>query len=132
MTQAIYGKTNPSPTEQQASGTRRYAQLVELKAEKEQLYRELHAEVWPDVVAALQRANVRNYSIFLVEISGKKCLLSYFEYTGDDTERDFASIAEDPTTRDKWWPVTDECQLRLPGTPTGQQWLPAEMVMHLP
>ena len=132
MMQAIYGKTNPTPAEQGSSGTRRYAQLVELKPDKEQLYRELHADVWPEVVAALERAHVHNYSIFLVEVGGKKCLLSYFEYTGDDPERDLASIAEDPTTRDKWWPMTDECQIRLPGTPTGQQWLPAEMVMHLP
>jgi L-rhamnose mutarotase len=129
---AIYGPTNPSPKAVQESGVRRFVRLVELKPEKEQLYREMHAQVWPEVVAALKRANVHNYSIFLVDICGKECLLSYFEYTGSDSEKDFASIAADPTTRDKWWPITDDCQVRLPGTPEGQQWLPAEMVMHLP
>lgn len=132
MTQAIYGPTNPTPTEQEASGVRRVAQLVELKPGQEQLYREMHAEVWPEVVAALQRANVRNYSIFLADVCGKRCLFSYFEYTGSDFEADMATIAADPTTREKWWPITDNCQVRLPGTPSGQQWLPAEMVMHLP
>lgn len=132
MSQAIYGPTNPSPGEQAAAGVRRVAQLVELKPDEQQRYREMHAEVWPEVVAALKRAHVRNYSIFLAEIDGKKCLLSYFEYTGSNFETDMATIAADPTTRDKWWPITDACQLRLPGTPAGQQWLPAEMVMHLP
>ena len=62
----------------------------------------------------------------------KKYLVAYFEYTGKDPEADFATIAQDPTTRDKWWPITDDCQVRLAGTPDGEQWKRAEMVMHLP
>lgn len=127
-----YGPTNPSPAEQVEQRIRRYASLVELLPEKEELYRELHADVWPDVVAAVKRANIQNYSIHLLQLGSKKYLFRYFEYVGDDPERDFASITEDPTTRDKWWPITDACQLRIDGTPEGEQWLPAEMVMHLP
>ena len=130
--QPQFGPTNPSPAEQQASGVTRYASLVELIAEKEELYRELHAGVWPEVVAAVKRANIQNYSIYLLELMDKKYLFRYFEYTGTDPDRDFASVAEDPTTRDKWWPITDAMQLRIPGTPDGEQWLPAEMLMHLP
>lgn len=128
----LYGPTNPSLEEEIKSGVRRYTQLVELKPEKEKLYRELHAEVWPEVVAAIKKANIQNYSIHLAELGGKKYLFSYFEYTGKDPESDFAIIANDPTTRDKWWPITNDTQLRIEGTPEGEQWLPAEMLMHLP
>jgi L-rhamnose mutarotase len=128
----IYGPTNPSPEELIGSGVRRYAELVELVPEKEEIYRKLHAEVWPEVVAAIKRAHVHNYTIYLVELSGKKYLFRYFEYTGSDPQKDFAGIAEDPTVRDKWWPITDGTQVRIPGTPEGEQWLPAEMLMYLP
>ncbi len=128
----LYGPTNPSPEVQAASGVRRYARLVELKPEHEESYREMHAEVWPEVVVAFKRANMSNYSIHIFDLGGKKYLLAYFEYTGDNPASDFATIATDPTTRDKWWPITDAYQRRIAGTPDGEQWLPAEMVMHLP
>lgn len=128
----VYGPTNPAPEAQQQDGLRRYVQLVELKPEHEAKYREMHAEVWPEVVAAVKNANIRNYSIHLMELGDKKYLVSYFEYTGEDPEKDFATIAQDPTTRDKWWPITDDYQVRIEGTPDGEQWKRAEMVMHLP
>ncbi|MCO6044103.1 L-rhamnose mutarotase [Aeoliella sp. ICT_H6.2] len=131
-TRPQYGSTNPSPAEQAEKGVQRYSAAVELLPEKEELYRELHASVWPDVVAALKRANIQNYSIHVLELGGKKYLFQYFEYVGDDPKRDFASIGQDPTTRDEWWPITDACQSRIEGTPEGEQWLPGEMVMHLP
>ena len=59
-------------------------------------------------------------------------LISTFKYVGKDFEGDMASIAEDETTRDKWWPITDACQQRIPGTPEGAQWMGMEQVMHLP
>jgi len=42
-----------------------------------------------------------------------------------------ASETIDPTTKNKWWPITDAYQIRLPGTPKGSQWLGMEQVMHL-
>lgn len=128
----LYGPTNPSPSDQAAAGVRRYSSLVELKPEAEQEYRKMHAEVWPEVVAAVERANIRNYSIYLVPLFGKKYLFRYFEYIGSDPEADFASVAEDKATREQWWPITDAMQVRVDGTPEGEQWLPAEMLMHLP
>ena len=95
-------------------------------------YRELHAQVWPEVVAAIHRANIRNFNIFVTEIAGRRYLFSHFEYIGTDPESDFASIGGDPTTRDRWWPLTDACQIRLPGTPAGEQWRSLEQVMRLP
>lgn len=118
--------TNP---DQPIDGVHRYAAVVELIPEKEALYRELHRHVWPEVVDAIKAANIHNYSIHLAEIGGKKYLFSYMEYAGDDAEADFARIANDETTREKWWPITDACQRVLDGTPAGTQWLPLEMLM---
>jgi L-rhamnose mutarotase len=64
-------------------------------------------------------------------LAGKRCLFSFFEYTGTEPEGDFVRLAKDPTIRDKWWPLTDACQIRLPGTPKDQQWLSMEQVMQI-
>jgi L-rhamnose mutarotase len=125
----VYGSTNPAPKQQAAAKVKRYASMIELCPEKEQEYRRLHAAVWPQVVAAVKRAKIRNYSIYVAELHGKKYLFSYLEYTGTDPETDFAKIGEDPTVKDKWWPLTDACQRRLPGTPEGEQWKSIEMLM---
>ena len=127
----VYGTTNPDEITKQNEPVKRYAMVIELNPEKEKLYRKLHADVWPGVVVAIQKANIRNFSIFVAELDEKKYLFSYLEYTGNNPEEDFASIAEDPLTRDKWWPLTDACQIRLPGTPEGEQWKNIEMVMHI-
>ena len=89
--------------------TGRYASVVGLKPEMEAEYRRLHAEVWPGVLEALRRANVRNYSIFLRD----EVLFSYMEYTGTDYASDMATLAEDQTTRD-WWRLTAPCQQPVP------------------
>ena len=127
----VYGPTNPTPDEAAKAKVKRYGSVVELLPEKEKQYRELHAAVWPDVVKAIKKAHIQNYNIYMAEINGKKYLFSYLEYAGNDAAKDFASIGLDKTTKEKWWPITDACQKRLPGTPEGEQWLGMEMLMHI-
>lgn len=120
----VYGPTNP---EAGVDEVRRLGSVIELAPEQEKRYRQLHADVWPGVLARLHRSCIRNYSIFIAPIGGKTYLFSYFEYFGSDLAEDMAKIAADSTTR-KWWVHTDPCQMRLPGTPDGEQWLPLESV----
>lgn len=127
----VFGPTNPTAEQQAEQGVTYYGSAIELNPEKERLYRELHADVWPEVLAAIEQANIHNYNIFVADLGGKRYLFSFFEYHGSDPAADFAGIAEDPTTRDKWWPITDACQHRLPGTPDGEQWKALEMLMHI-
>jgi L-rhamnose mutarotase len=105
---------------------KRVASVIRLRPEHEQTYRELHRAAWPDVLAALTRANVRNYSIFLRD----GLLFSYLEYVGDDYEADMAAIAADETTR-RWWQLTDPCQQPVASAAEGEWWAPAEEVFHL-
>jgi len=108
----------------------RFGSVIGLKAEKKDYYNELHANPWPEINAMIKKCNIRNYSIYEVEIDGKLYLFSYFEYTGDDFKADMAKMAVDPKTKE-WWAETDPCQIRLPGTPEGEQWLSIEEVYHL-
>ena len=126
-----FGTTNPTPEEQSQAQVKRYGAVIELLPEMEEEYRKLHADVWPEVLAAIKKANIQNYSIFVASIAGKKYIFSYLEYVGDDPEKDFALLGEDPTTRDRWWPITKACQTRLSGTPEGEHWMPLEMVMQI-
>lgn len=128
----IHGPTNPPPRPANSPGVKFYGSIIGLNPDKEEQYRELHATVWPEVVAAIQKANINNYNIYVTEIEGRRYLVSTFEYTGTDPKKDFDSISNNATIRDKWWPLTDSCQIRLPGTSAGEQWRSMEQVMHLP
>ncbi len=108
----------------------RFGSVIGLKAEKKDYYNKLHANPWPEVNAMIKKCNIRNYSIYEVELDGKLYLFSYFEYTGDDFKADMAKMAADPKTKE-WWAETDPCQIRLPGTPEGEQWLSIEEVYRL-
>lgn len=127
----VHGSSNPTPAIAAKAPVKYYGSIVGLRPEKEKEYRELQANVWPEVCAAIRKAHIRNYNIYVTQIGKKRFLVSFFEYTGTDPDRDFASIAKDPTTKKKWWPLTDACQIRLPGTAGGQQWRGMEKVMHL-
>ena len=104
----------------------RFASVVKLRPEKADEYLALHRDVWPDVLAALKRAQVSNYSIFLRD----GYLFSYMEYSGENFEADMAEVARDEPTQ-RWWKLTDPCQERLPSAAEGEWWVPAEEVFHL-
>jgi L-rhamnose mutarotase len=104
----------------------RYATVIRLRPEHEEVYRQLHAAVWPEVLAALKRAHVRNYSIFLRD----GLLFSYLEYTGEDYAADMAAIGEDEATR-RWWQLTDPTQQPVESAAEGEWWAPAEELFHL-
>ena len=107
----------------------RFGSVIGLKPEKKDYYVKLHAETWPSVLKQIRRSNIRNYSIYLTELEGKLYLFAYFEYIGDDFEADMKEMAKDPETR-RWWKETDPCQIRLPGTPDGEQWKRIREVFH--
>jgi L-rhamnose mutarotase len=108
-----------------ASGGVRYASVIRLRAEHEAEYRRLHADVWPSVLDRIRRSGIVNYSIFLRD----GLLFSYYEYIGDDYQRDLAAIASDPQTQ-RWWQLTDPCQQPVPTAAAGEHWAPMTEVFH--
>jgi L-rhamnose mutarotase len=122
-----YGPTNRSPEEKQREKPRRFTLMIELKPEKEAYYRELHANVWPSVLKRIEESHIRQYSISIAPIEGKKYLVAHFEYGGEDYEGDMAKMAQDPETQ-RWWKETDPCQIPMEGREAGAHWLSLEEV----
>ena len=69
----------------------RFGQVIGLKDEKLEEYKQLHADAWPEVLDRVAASNIRNFSIFLRKLpDGKHYLFSYFEYVGNDFKADTA------------------------------------------
>lgn len=125
---AVLAATGCTPEQGQV---RRYGQVLEIKPEKIEEYKRLHADVWPGVLKQIEECNIRNYSIYLGEVQkGRWYLFAYFEYTGDDFEADMAKMAADPTTQ-KWWDVCEPCQQPIPTRKEGEWWHTMEEVFHM-
>lgn len=103
----------------------RYGMVIKVKPDKFQEYKQLHAQVWPDVLKMIKECDIRNYSIYYKD----GYLFSYFEYVGDDFESDMAKMAADPTTQ-KWWDVCKPCQEPLKTGAEGEWWASMEEVFH--
>ena len=105
---------------------RRYAQIIKLHPENKEEYIRYHAEVWPGVLAQIERSNIRNYSIFL----HGDVLFAYFEYHGSDFASDMKRMAADQETQ-RWWAIMDPMQEPLPeATNAGVRWLEVPEVFH--
>ena len=79
----------------------------QLKPESEAEYKQVHAAVWPGVLAAIERAHTVDYSIHYY--SPLHLLIANFKYVGNDYEKDMKSVADDPDTQ-RWWKLTDGMQ----------------------
>jgi L-rhamnose mutarotase len=112
------------------AGVKRYGSVIEVRPEKIEEYKRLHANAWPGVLKMIRECNIRNYSIYLREVEkGKYYLFSYFEYTGTDFDADMKKMAVDETTQ-RWWKETDPCQRPIPLAKKGEHWSAMEEVFH--
>jgi L-rhamnose mutarotase len=115
---------------EKAGQVRRFGMVVGLQASGVEEYKRLHADVWPGVLKMIAECNIRNYSIYLVEIrKGEYYLFSYFEYTGNDFDKDMEKMKADPTTQ-QWWQHTAPLQVKLPSAGDGELWQRIEEVFH--
>jgi L-rhamnose mutarotase len=104
---------------------KRYGQVIKVRPEKLEEYKKLHADVWPDVLKMITECNIRNYSIF----QNDNYLFAYFEYTGEDFDKDMSKMAADPITQ-KWWEVCIPCQEPIKSRSEGEWWATMEEVFH--
>ena len=103
---------------------KRYGRVARVRAEKVDEYKALHAAVWPEVLAALSAANIRNYTIFW----RGELLFSYFEYVGDDYDADRAKLLA-CVAMQRWNTLTEPCT--APAEPGGQRWAVMDEIFHL-
>ena len=85
-----------------------FGQIGRLRRDKIAEYRELHANAWPGVLKTIEDCNLQNYSIFIHD----DLVFAYFEYTGEDYEKDMEKMAQDPVTQD-WWTHTKPCFVKF-------------------
>lgn len=90
-------------------------------------YKTLHAAVWPEVLLAVRKANLRNYSIFLKE--PELLLFAYWEYTGRDLTADTAEMAKNPVMQ-AWWNLCEPLQRPFENRGDGEWWARMEPVFH--
>jgi L-rhamnose mutarotase len=126
------GEASLAPTVgcRESCAMQRYGTVIGVREDKIPDYKRLHADVWPDVLAMIERCNIRNYSIYLRRLpDGRHYLFSYFEYVGDDFASDMAKMAADPTTQ-RWWDVCKPCQEAIADRAEGEWWAGMEEVFH--
>jgi len=118
--------TTVNPSEK----VQRYGMVIGVRPEKIEEYRHLHANPWPGVLKTIRECNIKNYSIYLKEITPGNCyLFSYFEYTGTDFEADMEKMAADPVTQE-WWEHCIPCQKPLSNRGENEHWSPMDEVFH--
>ena len=96
-----------------------------IKPDRISAYKKLHSEVWPEVLETIKKCHLQNYSIFLKD----DLLFTYFEYIGDDFERDMDNMGKDPVTR-RWWDVCKPCMIPLETRAEGEWWAEMEEIFH--
>lgn len=105
---------------------KRYGSVIGLRPAALDEYKRYHAAVWPEVLAMIQKCNIRNYSIFLKD----GLLFSYFEYHGTNYDADMAQMAADPKTQE-WWKIMIPMQRPLETPGKNEWWASMEEVFHL-
>lgn len=106
----------------------RYGQVIGVKPEMVESYKYIHANPWPEVMAAIKEGNIRNYPIYMTRLDGMYYIFGYFEYVGDDFDSDMAMIDAEPASK-AWMKFTDDgCQLPVPTRAEGEWWASMEQV----
>ncbi|MGH9454823.1 MAG: L-rhamnose mutarotase, partial [Terriglobia bacterium] len=95
--------------------------------EQIEAYKKLHADRKPGVRDLLEKANMKNFSIFIRQLDdARHHLFGYYEYAGNDYEADMASLSANPRNKE-WLRITDAMQTPLRGE---SSWSIMEEVYH--
>ena len=93
---------------------KRVGMVTQLRADKIDEYKRLHADSNAGVRDLLTKYHMHNFSIYLQQIEGKYYEFGYYEYTGDDFKGDMAKLDVEPRNIE-WLKVCDPMQIPLPG-----------------
>ena len=105
---------------------KRFGQTILLKPEGAEEYIKQHAAVWPGVLNMISACNIKNYSIFKKD----NVLFAYFEYVGNDVDRDMATMAADSETQ-RWWDVVKPLMEPIETRNVGEFWADMEEIFHV-
>ena len=107
--------------------TKRVGMVIGIKPEVIEEYKKLHADDNPGVRDLLTLAHMENFSIFIHQFDdGKYYLFGYYEYTGDNFEKDMADLAVKERNI-AWLKVCDPMQIPFEGK---NSWSEMEQVYY--
>lgn len=112
-------------TQPESKNILRYGSVIKVKPEYEERYIILHKHTFPGVLDRLQKCNIRNYSIFLLD----GVLFSHFEYIGSDFDGDMELMADEGTK--EWWKLTDPMQEPFENRKEGEWWASMELLYQM-
>ncbi|WWC60117.1 uncharacterized protein I303_102681 [Kwoniella dejecticola CBS 10117] len=123
----------PFPVLPKTDQGKRICQVIRVKPERLDEYKKVHAAVWPEVLGALRKAHVVDYSIHFFE--PHNLLIAHMRYIGKDFDKDMAGIADNEATK-RWWKLTDGMQESFVPGATGSEsgpgwWTSAEEVFRM-
>ncbi|KAI1036358.1 hypothetical protein LB503_003449 [Fusarium chuoi] len=116
--------------------SRRFAQIIKLKPQHVEEYKQLHARVWPEVLAQNEQSNIRDSDTIFYD-DQSHYLFATFKYIGTDFASDMKKMAQNPRVKE-WWKITDGLQESLvPGAVSSESvepswWKPIEEVFYQP
>jgi len=99
--------TTSTPSYKLKHQGRRVAQIVKLKPECVEKYKECHAKVWPEVLKQIKECSIEDYSIF--HDPGTGILFASFKYVGYNWAGDMEKMRDNPKVQE-WWKMTDSYQ----------------------
>lgn len=105
---------------------KRFGQIIKIKSEGVDDYVKHHAAVWPGVLSKIKDCNISNYSIFIKDL----VMFAYFEYDGDNFERDMDKMAAHKETQ-RWWSVVKPLMDPIESRKEGEFWANMEEIFHL-
>ena len=107
---------------------KRVGMVIGTVPEKLEIYKQLHSDSHAGVRHLLKKYHFHNFNIFITRMDdGKDYLFGYYEYTGDDFEKDDAELRALPEYAE-WLSVTDSCQTPLKGE---KSWKTMERIFYL-
>ncbi|MBN2583503.1 MAG: L-rhamnose mutarotase [Planctomycetes bacterium] len=104
---------------------RRIGRVMRVRQGKLDEYRRLHEAVWPEVLQALRRAGIRDYTIY----HHAGLIFSTMIYDGDDYAADRERLLADPAMQ-RWNALTGPCLEPVDG-PDAAPWPTMEELFHL-
>ena len=105
---------------------KRFGQIIRIKPEGADDYIKHHAAVWPGVLSKIKECNISNYSIFIKDL----IMFAYFEYDGNNFERDMDKMAAHDETQ-RWWSVVKPLMDPIESRNEGEFWANMEEIFHL-
>ena len=104
---------------------KRVGMVIGIKPERIEEYKALHADGHRGVRDLLEKAHMRNFSIFMGKLDdGKVYLFGTYEYVGEDFEADMADLAREGRIQE-WLAMCNPLQGPLEGE---ESWAPLEVV----